>query len=77
MNLPTPQENSHLVGHELAERELLMAWRSHRLPHGWLIHGPRGIGKATLAFRFARFVLAGGGAIDSNSISINTDRKRF
>jgi DNA polymerase III subunit delta' len=32
------------------------------LPHAILISGPRGIGKATLAFRFARFVLAGGGA---------------
>ena len=36
------------------------AWRSGRLHHAWLLSGPRGIGKATLAFRFARFVLAGG-----------------
>ena len=77
MNLPTPQENSHLVGHELAERELLMAWRSNRVPHGWLLHGPRGIGKATLAFRFARFVLAGGAAVSSHSISINSDSSLF
>src|SRR5262249_56233247 len=31
----------------------------NRLHHAWLITGPRGIGKATLAFRFARHVLAG------------------
>ncbi len=47
-------------GHDLAERRLLEAWNSGRMPHGWLICGPRGIGKATLAYRLARFVLAGG-----------------
>jgi DNA polymerase-3 subunit delta' len=30
-----------------------------RLHHAWLITGPAGIGKATLAFRFARWLLAG------------------
>ena len=77
MNILKAQENPNLLGHELAERELLMAWRSNRLPHGWLIHGPRGIGKATLAFRFARFVLAGGAAVDSNSIGIYSDNSLF
>ncbi len=37
---------------------LLDAYRSGRIPHAWLIGGPPGIGKATLAFRMARFVLA-------------------
>ena len=37
---------------------LLEAYRSGRIPHAWLIGGPRGIGKATLAYRMARFVLA-------------------
>ena len=77
MTIPTPRENSNLIGHEGAERELLMAWRSGRLPHGWLIHGPRGIGKATLAFRFARFVLADGAAIGPNSIGIDADDPLF
>jgi DNA polymerase-3 subunit delta' len=30
-----------------------------KLHHAWLLTGPRGIGKATLAWRFARFLLAG------------------
>ena len=30
------------------------------MPHGWLVTGPRGIGKATLAYRLARFVLSAG-----------------
>ncbi len=59
--IAAPRENPDLVGHEDAERTLLGAWRSDRLPHAWLITGPKGIGKATLAFRFARFVLAQGG----------------
>ncbi|MEX1082707.1 MAG: DNA polymerase III subunit delta', partial [Xanthobacteraceae bacterium] len=36
----------------------LDAYRGSRIPHAWLIGGPRGIGKATLAYRMARFVLA-------------------
>lgn len=57
---PAPRANPRLEGHADAERLLLRAQRSGRLPHAWLISGPRGIGKATLAFRFARFILAGG-----------------
>jgi DNA polymerase III subunit delta' len=52
--------NTELLGHEAAEATLLAAWNSGKLPHAWLIAGPRGIGKATLAYRFARFVLAEG-----------------
>lgn len=48
---------SVLIGHGEAEAALLDAFNSGRLPHAWLFTGPKGIGKATLAFRFARFVL--------------------
>ncbi len=53
-----PRAQAQLIGHQQAELALLDAYRSGRLPHAWLIGGERGIGKATLAFRFARFVLA-------------------
>ena len=56
--IPAPRANPHLIGQGAAESALLQAWQSGRIPHGWLIAGPRGIGKATLAYRFARFVLA-------------------
>jgi DNA polymerase-3 subunit delta' len=56
--VPAPRENPLLLGHEAAEAALLQAHASGRLPHAWLLSGPRGIGKATLAFRFARFLLA-------------------
>ncbi|SLN54816.1 DNA polymerase III subunit delta' [Oceanibacterium hippocampi] len=53
-----PRANPALLGHEAAEAAFLAAWASGRLPHAWLIAGSRGIGKATLAYRAARFVLA-------------------
>ncbi len=62
IEVPLPRERTRFVGHKEAERTLLRAFESGRLPHAWLISGPRGIGKATLAYRFARFLLNGGGA---------------
>ncbi|MGX1305709.1 DNA polymerase-3 subunit delta' [Amorphus suaedae] len=55
---PTPRLQTALFGHAQAELELLDAYRSGRLHHAILLTGPEGVGKATLAFRFARFVLA-------------------
>lgn len=56
-----PRRNLDLVGQEAAERIVLDAWNAGRMPHAWLITGPRGVGKATFAYRIARFALAGGG----------------
>lgn len=53
-----PHETTVLFGHGDAEQTLLNAYRSGRMPHAWLIGGQPGIGKATLAYRLARFVLA-------------------
>jgi len=55
---PHPRQVYSLIGHERAEAEMLSAYREGRLAHAWLIGGREGIGKATLAWRFARFVLA-------------------
>ena len=55
---PHPRATTGLFGHGDAENILLEAYRSGRVPHAWLIGGPSGIGKATLAYRMARFVLA-------------------
>ncbi len=56
---PAPRANPHLVGHEEALKTLVGSWQSARLAHAWMLTGPRGIGKATLAFRFARMILGG------------------
>jgi DNA polymerase-3 subunit delta' len=55
-----PEANPHLYGHERVEGVLLRALARGRLPHAWLLRGPHGVGKATLAYRFARRLLAGG-----------------
>ena len=55
---PHPRHASILVGHAQAEQDLLEAYRANRLPHAIILGGPPGIGKATLAWRLARFILA-------------------
>jgi len=55
---PAPWETDQLFGHAEAEQLLLEAYRSRRLPNAFVLGGPEGIGKATLAWRFARFILA-------------------
>src|SRR5262245_15190504 len=52
-----PRKRTVLRGHEQAEQLLLRQYRSGRMHHGWLLSGASGIGKATLAYRLARFVL--------------------
>ncbi len=57
-NSKPPRETAAFFGHTEAEQALLASYQGGRVPHAWLIGGPPGIGKATLAYRFARFVLA-------------------
>ncbi|MGV6888992.1 DNA polymerase III subunit delta' [Rhodophyticola sp. SM2404] len=55
---PHPRETAQLIGQGAAEAAFLEAFNSGRLHHAWLITGPRGVGKATLAWRLARFLVA-------------------
>ena len=58
--MPTePSLNPSLYGHSQAENTFLQCLESGKLPHAWLISGVKGIGKATLAYRIARYLLAG------------------
>lgn len=50
-------ETQHLVGHEQPFAALQSALEAKRLPSAVLLHGPRGVGKATFAFEVARMVL--------------------
>ena len=71
-----PRANPELLGQVAAEQELLRAVASGRLPHAWLIAGPGGIGKATLAFRFARYLFAGRERL-SSSLAVASDNPLF
>ena len=54
-----PRETYDLIGHKDAETKFLKAQGSNRLHHAWLITGPPGVGKATLAYRMVRHILGG------------------
>lgn len=55
---PHPRETQTLIGHRAAETDFLEAFNSGKLHHAWMITGPLGLGKATLAWKIARFLLA-------------------
>lgn len=67
-----PAETFVFVGHEAAEAEIAEAVASGRFHHAWLISGPRGVGKATLAFRAARVAL-GAEAIGPRPLDVASD----
>lgn len=55
--VPEPAENTRLVGHQAVMSGLVSAYRAGKLPHALLFVGAKGIGKATLAFQFANYLL--------------------
>ena len=63
---PHPREVYELLGHIEAEQRYLEARANGRLHHAWLITGPPGIGKATLAYRIARHCLGGTTLLDDS-----------
>ncbi len=67
-----PRENPYLIGHEKTEQYLLDTWNSSKLSSSWLITGSYGIGKATLAYRFARFILAQNALEQTSSDTLET-----
>lgn len=66
---PHPRETKRLIGQESAEAVFLRAAHEGQMPHAWLIQGPEGIGKATLAWKIARAMLAG---LDRSSRALET-----
>ena len=58
LGAPTPRLNPDLKGQAQAERKFLQEFETGQIHHAWLITGPRGVGKATFAYRVARYVLA-------------------
>jgi DNA polymerase-3 subunit delta' len=57
---PHPRMAPAVIGQDAAQAAFLTAVASGRMHSGWLISGPEGVGKATLAYRIAAFLLSGG-----------------
>lgn len=81
-----PRANPALFALEPLAASLAEGWAQDRLHHAWLITGPAGIGKATLAFRFARFLLSNpakpgaglfGGPPDPPDLALDPDHPVF
>lgn len=72
-SLSHPRDTLELIGQQEAEGLFLQAWAGGRMPHAWLLSGPKGIGKATLAFRIARFLLAEAGR---NAATLEVDMEQ-
>ena len=56
---PHPRMTARVIGQDHAIRDFIEATQGGRLHHAWLLTGPRGVGKATLAWAIARWLLSG------------------
>lgn len=74
---PHPRLRSVLFGHEAQEDLLLQSLRTGKLHHALLLTGPFGIGKATFAYRLARWLLSGTDPQTAENLFIPEDSKIF
>lgn len=72
-----PAENPYLIGHDDAVKLFLSAYNSGNLHHGWLITGDEGIGKATFAYKIARFLLSAEDGKEYTSLDIDVNSPVF
>lgn len=77
-NFPHPMDNDTLVGHSDVMNDFLVAWNGrdeHPIHPVWMLAGPRGIGKATMAYKIAKMVYGNVGDFFIIDISRNIDKK--
>jgi DNA polymerase-3 subunit delta' len=70
---PSPRHTERVYGHAAAEQEFLSTYNTGRMHHAWIVTGTAGIGKATLCYRFARFLLAADSERDIFGSSLDID----
>lgn len=76
-NFPAPIDNNCLVGHEDVLNDFLTAWadrNNHPIHPVWMLTGPRGIGKSTLAYQIAKKVYGNVGDFFIIDIQRNIDK---
>ena len=55
-NVQHPRNNKKLYGHKTAKSVFLECYNKEKLHHAWLIHGPKGVGKATFAWKIVKLL---------------------
>ncbi len=76
-NFPHPMDNDALVGHTDVLNEFMSAWQNrdtHPMHPVWMLTGPRGIGKATLAYKIAKMVYGNVGDFFIIDLERNIDK---
>lgn len=72
-----PKDNTYLIGHEKAEKFFLSSFNNKTLHHAFLIDGIKGIGKATFAYKIARFLLTADEAKKYTSLNVSENDPVF
>ena len=76
-NFPNPIDNPELVGHNDVLGDFVTAWQgrdAHPIHPVWMLTGPRGIGKATLAYKIAKMVYGNVGDFFIIDMARNIDK---
>jgi len=73
---PPPHQRANQIGHGEIESKLRAAMTEGVLSHGWIIAGPKGAGKATLAYRIARGLLDPAALVDAHSFQVSDSEQR-
>lgn len=70
-------QSTYLIGHEEPEKTLFEAWKNNHLHNSWIFSGVKGIGKRTLAYKFALFLLKNTNKTKANNIEVNPNDPVF
>ena len=76
-NFPSPMDNDVLIGHSDVLHDFMAAWNgrdAHPVHPVWMLSGPRGIGKATLAYKIAKMVYGNVGDFFIIDMAHNIDK---
>ncbi len=76
-DLIPPRARARQIGQQPLEKRLRAAMDGGTFSHGWIISGPEGAGKATLAYRIARAVLDPAALSDAETLDMPETGRGF